>query len=123
MKSLLLIAHGSRRAQSNDEVRRLAERIFSQTNSGFDEVSAAFLELAEPSIPAGLEACIQRGATEVVVFPYFLAAGRHVVDDIPQAIAPVAAMHPQVKVHIASHLGMASDLPQVILATAKLDLR
>jgi sirohydrochlorin ferrochelatase len=123
MKSLLIVAHGSRRAESNDEVRQLAERISAQTNSGFDEVSAAFLELAEPSIPEGLESCIQRGATEIVVFPYFLAAGRHVVEDIPREIAPVAAEHPRVKIHIAPHLGMASELPLVILATAKIDSR
>lgn len=82
MKSLLIIAHGSRRAASNDDVRQLAERISKLPSTDFDEVSAAFLELAEPSIPDDLEACIQRGATEVVVFPYFLAAGRHVVEEI-----------------------------------------
>jgi sirohydrochlorin ferrochelatase len=119
MKSLLIIAHGSRRAASNEEVRQLAERVSGQSDSGFDEVSAAFLELAEPSIPDGLEACIQRGATEVIVFPYFLAAGRHVVEDIPQEIAPVVARYPEVRVQVAPHLGMATALPEIIISTAR----
>ncbi|WP_455365139.1 sirohydrochlorin chelatase [Kaarinaea lacus] len=119
MKSLLIIAHGSRRAASNDEVRKLAERVSRLTDSGFDEVSAAFLELAEPSIPDGLEACIQRGATEVVVFPYFLAAGRHVVEDIPEEIAPIVARYPQVNVQVAPHLGRAFELPEIIITTAR----
>lgn len=118
MKSLLIIAHGSRRERSNEEVRHLANRIADQ-QSGFDEVTAAFLEIASPSIPEGLEACIQRGATEVVVFPYFLAAGRHVVDDIPAEVSPVAEKYPQVAVRIAPHLGMSQVLPEIILQTAE----
>jgi len=117
MRSLLIIAHGSRRSTSNDEVRQLAERISRQPDCGFDEVSAAFLEIAEPSIPEGLEHCIQRGATDVTVFPYFLAAGRHVVEDIPNEIAPVIKKYPEVSVHLAPHLGRASELPEIILAT------
>ena len=118
MKSLLVIAHGSRRAASNDEVRQLVERIADNQKSEFDEVSAAFLELASPSIPDGLEACIERGAKEVVVFPYFLAAGRHVVEDIPNEVAPVTTKYPDVTVRIAPHLGYSSALPSIILDTA-----
>ena len=118
MKSLLIVAHGSRRQQSNEEVRTLAERISGLRNSEFDEVSAAFLELAKPSIPDGLEASIKRGATEVIVFPYFLAAGRHVVDDIPAEIAPIVARYPDANVTIAPHLGLAASLPEIIISTA-----
>lgn len=117
MKSLLVIAHGSRRAASNDEVRQLVERIANNEKSEFDDVSAAFLELADPSIPDGLEACIVRGAKEVVVFPYFLAAGRHVVEDIPNEVAPVMDKYPAVTVRIAPHLGYSSELPSIILET------
>jgi len=33
---------------------------------------------------------VQQGASEVVIFPYFLAAGRHVEEDIPEEAAKVA---------------------------------
>ena len=120
MKSLLVIAHGSRRNSSNDEVRRLVERIAENSRSIFDDVSAAFLELAEPSIPDGLEQAIERGAKEVVVFPYFLAAGRHVVEDIPAEVDPVINKYPHVNVRIASHLGHSHALPDIIIETALL---
>ncbi|MEJ2179317.1 MAG: CbiX/SirB N-terminal domain-containing protein [Gammaproteobacteria bacterium] len=119
MKSLLIVAHGSRRSVSNEEVRKLAEQVTKQLDNVFDDVSAAFLELADPSIPDGLEACIKRGATEVVVFPYFLAAGRHVVEDIPAEIAPIVAKYSDVKIHLAPHLGQATALPEIIIDTAK----
>ena len=118
MKSLLIVAHGSRRESSNEEVRQLAMRLADNQQSGFSEVSAAFLEIAEPSIPQGLEACIQRGATEVIVFPYFLAAGRHVVEDIPAEIAPVVNRYPDITVQIAPHLGFSTRLPDIILEIA-----
>lgn len=117
MKSLLIVAHGSRRESSNEEVRKLAEQIRSMPDLPVDEVATAFLELAAPSIPEGLEACIQRGADEVLVFPYFLAAGRHVVEDIPAEIAPVQARYPEISVSITPHLGMATELPALIAAT------
>lgn len=119
MKCLLIVAHGSRREKSNDEVRLLAERVSNQIGVDFGDVSAAFLELAEPSIPDGLEACIKRGATKVIVFPYFLAAGRHVVEDIPDEIAAVVAKYPDVNVYIAPHLGKATALPEIIITTAQ----
>lgn len=121
MKSLLIVAHGSRREKSNDEVRMLAERVSNIAGTGFDDVSASFLELAKPSIPDGLETCILRGAKEVVVFPYFLAAGRHVVEDIPAEIAPIVAKYPGVNIHIAPHLGQSSALPEIIINTAQQD--
>lgn len=119
MKSLLIVAHGSRRESSNEEVRQLVGRIKGSPQSGFDDVSAAFLELAVPSIPDGLEACITRGAKQVVVFPYFLAAGRHVVEDIPGQVTPVKEKYPEVSVSISPHLGLAEAMPMMILDTAR----
>ena len=87
MKSLILVAHGSRRAASNDEIRELTERLARQADGAFGRVSCAFLELAEPSIPDGIEQAVRAGAREVIVLPYFLSAGRHVAEDIPGLVA------------------------------------
>jgi sirohydrochlorin ferrochelatase len=118
MKTLLLIAHGSRRAASNDEVRQLTNRLNGINPPGFSGVETAFLELAQPSIPEGLAACLARGASEIVVFPYFLAAGTHVAHDIPEAIQAFQAAHPQIKVSLTRHLGDSDLLPQAILQVA-----
>ena len=119
MKSLLIVAHGSRREASNEEVVDLAGRVTQQPGHDFDHVAAAFLEIAEPSIPDGLEHCVQKGASEVVIFPYFLAAGRHVVDDIPNEAAKVASKYPNVKFIIAGHLGMSAEIPQLIISSVE----
>lgn len=76
MKALLLIAHGSRRASSNDEVKALAKKMGELSDNDFDAIVPAFLELAEPSITEGFEQCVSLGATEIIAMPYFLSAGR-----------------------------------------------
>ena len=116
MKALLIVAHGSRRETSNQEVRDLSQHL-ARSQSEFDFVDSAFLEIAEPSIAAGLERCIERGAQEIVVLPHFLAAGRHVIEDIPAEVAPVQSRYPNVSVRITPHLG-ASNL----MVSAMLDL-
>lgn len=115
---LLIIAHGSRREASNDEVRRLAARVRDLRVPGIDHVEVAFLELAEPSIAEGLKCCVAQGATEIVVLPYFLAAGTHVAQDIPDWLSAFAQAHPQVRIHLAPHLGASDALPQAISSIA-----
>lgn len=118
-RHLLLIAHGSRRQASNDEVRALAERVAAACGADFDAVAVAFLELAQPSIPDGLALCAAQGAREIVACPYFLAAGTHVVNDIPEAIADFRATHPDIQVRLTTHLGAAEALPAAILSVAR----
>lgn len=113
--TLLIVAHGSRRQASNDEVRVLANRLSAIHHEGIGDVEVAFLELAEPSIADGLANCVKKGAREIVVFPYFLAAGTHVAADIPEEIEAFRAQHPHVKVSVTPHLGAAPDLPYTIL--------
>lgn len=114
MRALVIIAHGSRRASSNDEVRELAARV-AETEHEFHDVSCAFLELADPLIPAGVEQAIKRGAKEVVVMPYFLSAGRHVVSDIPAEVAKVCDKYPHINVKIAPYLGASESMTKIIL--------
>jgi sirohydrochlorin ferrochelatase len=117
MKALVLVAHGSRREASNDEVRELTAEL-RKANGSFQHVTCAFLELAEPSIPDGLRAAIAAGADQVVVLPYFLSAGRHVVTDIPAEVAVVQAEHPDVSIRVAPYLGAADGVVQILLQQA-----
>lgn len=116
--TLLIIAHGSRRQASNDEVRALARQIANARHPAIADVEVAFLELAEPSIADGLTRCVAKGARDILVFPYFLAAGTHVTYDIPEEIAAFCAKHPQVNIRVTPHLGAAPTLPQAILDLA-----
>lgn len=115
MKYLLLVAHGSRREESNREIAELAARLASVAHDHFDNVMHAYLELAEPSIPEAIDACIGAGATEITVMPYFLSAGRHVSEDIPAIVSAKQAEYPDHSIRISPYLGTASELPELLI--------
>lgn len=79
-------------------------------------VEYAFLELSEPSIPQGIDACAAKGVTELFVLPYFLAAGRHVREDIPAAVEDGRLRHPDMTISILSHVGQSESMLDLIIA-------
>src|ERR1700748_1653969 len=109
---IILVDHGSRREESNalllDVVRDFA------TNSGYEIVEPAHMELAEPSIATAFARCVERGATTVVVFPYFLLPGRHWNEDIPRLTASAAASHPGVRYLVTAPFGMHPLMAEVM---------
>jgi sirohydrochlorin ferrochelatase len=118
MRALLLVAHGSRREESNQEVRELAERLRAGSGGRFAWVGHAFLELAQPSIPEAVAAAAASGAREVLVLPYFLSAGRHVVKDIPEEVATALREHPEMRIEVAPYLGAMAGVSDLLLDTA-----
>jgi sirohydrochlorin ferrochelatase len=118
MHALLLIAHGSRREASNQEVRELATRLERTAGDRFDCVIPAFLELAEPDIPTGVQLCVESGATTVTAVPYFLSAGRHVASDIPAELDKAARKHQAVTILKSDYLGKHESIPELLLSLA-----
>ena len=118
MKSLLLVAHGSRREASNQEVRDLADRLFQAAGERFDLVVPAFLELAEPDVQSGVDRCVAAGAHSVMVVPYFLSAGRHVTADIPEERVKARIRHSGVAIQACDYLGRHDDIPDILVRLA-----
>jgi sirohydrochlorin ferrochelatase len=50
-----------------------------------------------------------------VVVPYFLAAGRHVIEDIPGEVATVREKYPEISIHTTPHLGASPHMSDAIL--------
>ena len=118
MKALLLIAHGSRRKQSNDEVVVLADRLKQNCSGQYNIIHAGFLELAEPLIPDGIKKCVDDGATSIIVLPYFLNSGRHVVEDIPNIVEQTRPDYPDINIKVAQHLGASELMMDLLISSA-----
>lgn len=119
MKALLLVAHGSRKASSNDAVEQLTAKLRDKLlASEFSEIEHAFLELATPSIPEGIARLVKKGVSQLVVMPYFLAPGTHVVDDVPAFIQAARQEYPEVVFTIVPHLGGVEGMADLILESA-----
>lgn len=111
--ALLLIAHGSRHEPANDDLRRMADDL--GTRGEYPIVEAAFLELTGPDIPAGGSACVTRGAGRVLMIPYFLASGVHLVRDLTAARDDLKARHPGVEFVLGAPLGPHPMLQELVL--------
>ena len=112
--AVLLMAHGSRRAEANADLARIAELVLAR--SPFEIVEISYLELSEPTIPQGGERCVARGATRVLMLPYFLSAGKHVTDDLQNFRNEFAKRHPNVTFTLCAPLGLHPLIVDVVLA-------
>lgn len=111
-KALLLMAHGSRRAEANADLEYVAARM--RERGQYAIVVASFLELADPDIPGGGASCVEQGATEVTMLPYFLSPGRHVHDDMTAALRELSRRFPDVVFRLAEPLGRHPKLLDVV---------
>ena len=111
---VIIVDHGSRRAESNDMLLEVVRRYASQSH--FAIVEPAHMEIAEPSIDTAFANCVKRGATRVVVMPYFLLPGKHWDKDIPHLAAEAAAKHPGVQHVVTAPLGLHPLMNQLIEA-------
>lgn len=115
MKALLIVAHGSRQPEANQEIQELARRVRALVPDGLDRIECAFLQMGEPSVEQGLEELVRTGCREIVLFPYFTAAGTHVLNDLPRLIKRATAHHPGTTIRMSSHLAAIPGLERLIL--------
>ena len=91
-RAILVVDHGSRRAEANAIVHEVAAQL--RERVGPDVlVEAAHLEIASPNIADAIAKLADAGATEIVMVPYFLGPGRHANQDVPRAVEQAAAAH------------------------------
>ncbi len=110
--AIIVVDHGSRRAESNDLLLDVVEMFRQQ--SDYEIVEPAHMELAEPSIQTAFDRCVERGATVVIVHPYFLSPGRHWHEDIPRLAAEAAGRHDGVAFRVTEALGLHPLMAQII---------
>jgi len=123
MNGILLIAHGSRRSESNEEVQHLTDTLRTRLGGKAIIVCCAFLEQASPSIPEGIDECIQAGARDILILPYFLSAGRHVSRDIPALIQQKQIQYPEISFHLRPHIGSSEAMTDLLLAMINPDTK
>ena len=101
--AVILFAHGAKNDRWKQPIFDLADRL--SEDLAPSRVTAAFLQFGEPKLPPALEALIREGATVIVILPYFLATGGHLLADLPRIIDETKAIHPHVEFFVAPPLG------------------
>ena len=109
---IIVVDHGSRRPESNETLLLAAQRF---ADAGpYEIVEPAHMELAQPDIATAFDRCAARGASKIIVFPYFLSPGRHWKLDIPRLVAAAAVAHPNVEWKVTAPFGLHDGMLQVI---------
>lgn len=103
---IIIVDHGSRVAESNALLERLAVAFAARYKDRFTVVEPAHMEIAEPSIGTAYKKCVERGAERVVVCPFFLGPGKHWTHDIPRLTSEAAARYPATRFHVSAPLGI-----------------
>ena len=111
---IVLFGHGARDPRWADTIEALAARV-AELAPG-TPVQAAFLEFMTPDLATAVDALVARGVDAIVVAPVFLAAGGHVLRDLPDRLAAIATRHPGLSVRVEPALG---SLPAVLDAMAR----
>jgi sirohydrochlorin cobaltochelatase len=110
--TVLLVGRGSTDPDANAEVCKVARLLWE--GRGYAGVETAFVSLAAPDVPSGLDRCARLGARRVVVLPYFLFTGI-LPDRVRQQTEGWAAAHPDVEVRSAEVIGPEPELLDLVM--------
>ncbi|MDH6610956.1 sirohydrochlorin cobaltochelatase [Streptomyces sp. SAI-208] len=110
--TVLLVGRGSTDPDANAEVYKAARLLWE--GRGYAGVETAFVSLAAPDVPSGLDRCAALGARRIVVLPYFLFTGI-LPDRVRQQTEGWAAAHPEVEVRSADVIGPEPELLDLVL--------
>lgn len=107
-RPLLMIGHGSRDLQGRQTFLDFANAY--QALDPSRPVIPCFLELTNPTIQEGVDACVAQGYTQLSALPILLFAARHNKFDVTNELDRVRQRHPQVKFHYGRHFGITPSI-------------
>lgn len=112
MKAVLLVGHGSRDPEGNEQVRQTIEELKPQLDSEL-LVETCFLEFERPTIEQGIQTCVEKGATDVFVIPLMLLAAGHSKIHIPAAIDEARQKYPHVSFTYGRPFGIHEETMEI----------
>ena len=108
----LLIGHGSRDQESNEEFLTLVSDLRRKRTG--QQIDAAFVELAEPNMKTVLESYGDPLPKKVWILPLLFFAAGHSKTEIPEVIREARLRSPHVEFHYGSPLGIHPILLDIV---------
>ncbi|MEU6516416.1 sirohydrochlorin chelatase [Streptomyces sp. NPDC046978] len=110
--TVLLVGRGSTDPDANAEVHKAARLLWE--GRGYAGVETAFVSLAAPDVPSGLDRCAKLGARRIIVLPYFLFTGV-LPDRVRRQAEGWADAHPETEVRTADVIGPEPELLDLVM--------
>ena len=111
-EAIILLGHGSRVPEAGKDMERVAARL--RQKYGYPLVEVCFMSRLGPHFPEVFEKCVNLGAVKVVVIPYFLHSGQHLVLDIPAMLQKQAQRFPAVTLQMGRGFGFDELLVDLV---------
>ena len=111
-EAIILLAHGSRVPEAGNGMERVVQRLREKLRNCI--VEACYLSRLGPHFPEVFEKCVAEGAKNVILIPYFLHTGLHIVLDIPKMMQEKAKEFPGVKLILGKQLGFDECLVDLV---------
>jgi sirohydrochlorin ferrochelatase len=117
MTGIAVFGHGSSVETANQAVRDFTAEL--GRRGGFRLIEASFLELGKPDLPEAVARLVERGATRVVIIPYFLTLGIHLKRDLPRIAAELRDIYTGIRIDVTEPMDGHPALIDVLLDRAK----
>ncbi len=110
---ILIVSHGSPRAEANGRFVALVERIAARLDA--EDVLPTFFSIARPNIADRVAELAARGVRRIVLMPYFLYTGQHVSHDIPALLDECRRQFPAITFEVLSTLESDPALEDLVV--------
>jgi sirohydrochlorin cobaltochelatase len=107
-RPLLAIGHGTRNERGRQTFLDFVE-VYQQLDTS-RPVIPCFLELTEPSILEGVEACVKQGYSDLTALPILLFAARHNKFDVTNELDRAKLLYPQLNFSYGRHFGITPKI-------------
>ena len=112
-EAVILLGHGSRIPGAGEGMEQVARRMREKLGPGIIETCS--MSKLGPHFPEIFDKCVALGATKIVVIPYFLHSGLHLIEDIPEMLRKKIREYPQVELILGKNLGFDECLVDLVI--------
>ncbi|AHV96710.1 sirohydrochlorin chelatase [Paenibacillus sabinae] len=112
MDAILLVGHGSRDPEGNEELLQFADKV--RQAAPQYKIETCFLEFVQPDIARGIANCVEQGAARVVVIPIMLFAAGHAKIHIPFEIDRAKKLYPAVEFVYGRPIGVHQKVMEIL---------
>ena len=116
MQAILVFSHGSVLCGAERNLVEIVDRLRQRRAAPIVELG--FLNYNEPLFLDAVNRCVARGATQIVIAPWFLIAGKFIVSDLPKLLEAARSAHPSIEFVVGDVIGFHPALADAILASA-----
>jgi sirohydrochlorin ferrochelatase len=110
--AVIILGHGSRGNGNDAAIKRVVEAI--KMSRSHEIVEYAFLQYVQPTPDEALDRCIRQGAKKIVIVPFFMQAGAHVTQDIPDFLDKSRTQHPTLDIRVTDYVGAHPLMERIV---------